>query len=235
MHVHTSPVSRCADIDAKNVVRYYSALGYSSIVITNHFKIEHGFDLEKPKEENVEGYLADYYIALKEAKKYDMTVLLGLEARFMDSGKDYLVYGIDESDVYRAYDYLSGSFEDFYKGFKNEKNVIIQAHPHREEHTPQSPSLLDGVEALNMHPGHNSSVALTMQFAKENPHLLITGGTDFHHENHQGMCALCTKEKIYDSFMLAKALKSKDYIFDVWGSKVLPYGDCIKKQRTTDK
>lgn len=223
MHVHTSPASPCGKVDIETTVKYYAELGFSSIALTNHFNLDSAFKDFSSKDEAVSFYLEDFHRATKFAKEYGMTVLLGLEIRFPENRNDYLVYGIDEDDVFRAYDFLNESYESFYKGFKNERNVIVQAHPFRDKMVVQSPDILDGIEVYNLHPNHNGRIGLAAKFVKENPHLIVTGGTDFHHGTHQGMCALLSKKKLKSSFELASLLKSKDYIFDLWGQKILPY------------
>lgn len=221
MHVHTSPVSKCADFPPQDVVRFYSELGFDGIVITNHFseKVSGRFSSD---EEFLKSYLRDFYDARKYGEKYGLDVILGMEMRFPENKNEYLVYGISPDDVYRAYDYVCEDYETFYKKFKSEENLIIQAHPYRSVCTLQRLDIIDGIEVFNMHPGHNSGVAVAAKLANENPQLIVTGGTDFHHEGHQGMCALCTDRRITDSHTLSDVLKSRNYIFDIWGNKVVP-------------
>jgi len=222
LNVHTAPASKCAEIDSKTTVLNYKELGFTGIVITNHFSLA-AFNDTKSKNEWLDFYLDNFLDVKAYGKEYGLDVLLGIEIRFPENSNDYLVYGVDEKDVTKAYGYLHTDYKAFYKSFKSNKNIIVQAHPFRKGMELQNLSLLDGIEAYNMHPGHNSQVAVALKFASQNPGLIITGGTDFHHANHQGMCALCSKKKLSDSFELAKLLKSKDYLFDIWGSKILPY------------
>jgi len=222
LHVHTSPVSPCGDFTPEEVVDIYKSHGYTGFVMANHFQPRLVDNFQKP-EEFVEYFLNDYHKGKAYGDKNGIDVILGIEIRFPQNINDYLVYGVDESDVYRALDYIYTDYETFYKGFKNDKNLVIQAHPFRTGCTLQNPAILDGVEVFNLHPGHNSSVGFAAKTAYENPHLLRTGGTDFHHEGQEAMCAMMTKERITDSFRLAEVLKSKDYILDIWGNKILPY------------
>ena len=219
LHVHTSPVSLCADFEPKDVVDKYTRLGFDGIVVTNHFSESVLGDF-KTKEAFLEYYLKDYHITKEYGEKNGLQVFLGLEIRFPENFNDYLVYGIDESDVSIAYDYIFGSYEDFYKGFKTDENLIIQAHPMRNSCVLQNLDILDGIEVFNMHPNHNSRIAMAAKIAKENPYLLITGGSDFHHEGHEGMCAMCVREKLTDSKALADIIRKGDYIFDIWGNKI---------------
>lgn len=222
LHVHTSPVSMCGDIEPRGVVDRYSDLGFSGIVITNHFSALVLRDY-KTKDEFIEFYMKDFREAYEYGKEKGVNVILGLEARFPENANDYLVFGITEEDVYRAYDFIFDDYENFYKGFKNEHNLILQAHPYRKMCTLQRCDLLDGIEVFNMHPHHNSAVALAAKTARENPHFVITAGTDFHHEGHQGLGATLFKEEIKDSLSLASALKSRDCIFEVCSNKIIPY------------
>ncbi len=222
LHVHTSPVSPCGDFSPAEVVDKYIALGYNGVVITNHFHPKLVDKFENPTD-FAEYFLKDYRDAKEYGGKKDFDVILGIEMRFPENDNDYLVYGVSEEDVYRTLDFVFTDYETFYKEFKNEKNLVIQAHPFRKNCVLQNTDILDGIEVFNLHPGHNSAVGFASKSASENPRLLKTGGTDFHHETHQGMCATLFKERIKDSFRLAEVLKSKDYILDIWGNKITLY------------
>jgi len=220
LHIHTSPVSPCGDFSPGEVVDKYIALGYNGIVITNHFQPRLVDKFENPTG-FVEYFLNDYREAKAYAHAKDFDVILGIEMRFPENENDYLVYGVSEEDAYRMLDFVYTSYETFYKEFKNEKNLVIQAHPFRKNCVLQNTDILDGIEVFNLHPSHNPALGFTAKAAFDNPRLLKTGGTDFHHETHQGMCATLFKERIKDSFQLAEVLKSKEYILDIWGNKVI--------------
>ncbi len=220
LHVHTSPVSTCADFSPKDTVDFYRECGFSGFVLTNHFNegVMHEY---KTKEAFAAYYLNDFKEAKEYGEKHGFDVIFGMEIRFPENTNDYLVYGITEDDVYSAFDYIFKDYKTFYAEFKNDKNVIVQAHPFRNSATLADLSYLDGIEVFNMHPGHNSRIALAAKLKKENPRLLVTGGTDFHHMGSQGLCAACFKKKIKDSLQIADIIKSRDFIFDVLGNKIL--------------
>lgn len=220
LHVHTSPVSECGDFPPEEVVDKYIKAGFDGIALTNHFSID-AFKEDKSKEEIIDFYLSDYKKAYKYGKEKGFSVFLGLEIRFPESSNDYLVYGIDEDDVKRAYDYIFTDYETFYKEFKNDKNIVIQAHPFRNSCTLQRLDILDGIEVFNMHPGHNSKIAFAAQIAQENPHLVVTGGSDFHHEGHEAMCGLCSAKPLSDSFAVAQVIKKRDFVLDICNLKVI--------------
>ena len=222
LHVHSLPTSGCADFSPEEVVRTYAEAGFNGIVLTNHmYGGPHEYET---KEKFTDGaYIPAYRRAKAEGEKLGLDVILGIEIRFPESVNDFLVFGIDEDDVPKAYDYTFSPYEDFYKGFKNEHNLIIQAHPMRLPCEPVPQEIVDGYEVFNMHPGHNPRAGLAAQLTYGRDDLYVIGGTDFHHANHQGMCALLCKERIKDSFQLAEVIKSKDYILEIWGNKIIPY------------
>ncbi len=220
MHAHTSPVSVCSEIPPEEMMRTYSEIGYHAIVITNHFT-ECMFS-GMTKKEAIDYYVKDYKDCASLSEKYNVKVLLGVEIRFeRESMNDYLIYGADRKILEDAYDYLSGDIKTYRKEIKLDKSLFVQAHPFRA--TPAAPSLLDGVEAFNMHHHHNSRIALALRFAKENSFSIITAGSDFHHPNaaNEGNAAVRTKKIPKDSFELAQILKSGDYIIDLGPDTIL--------------
>jgi len=220
LHAHTSPVSRCSEIPANELIDNYAVLGCHSIVITNHLTPEYA-DPSFP-DYTAEYYLSDYFKACEYAKDKGVNVILGVEIRFPENWNDYLVYGVSPEDVEKMIELLPFGISNFYKNFKSDKNVILQAHPFRKGMVHAPLSSIDGIETFNMHPNHNSAVALAAKYARDNG-LLVCGGTDYHHPNHQGMCMLRTDFPLKDSFDVAKAIKSKYFLFDVSGHLVIPY------------
>ncbi|MDP4132610.1 MAG: PHP domain-containing protein [Bacillota bacterium] len=218
LHAHSKPVSECSDIPPEELVETYKELGYNAVVLTNHFQ---PVQFEKAdKKSAVERYLNDFYKAKSEGEKIGLSVLLGMEIRFVDSKNDYLVYGLDVDDVLKAADYVNIDIGTFYKEFKNEKNVILQAHPFRNGMTLAPKKSLDGIEVFNFHPNHNSRIGFAAKYAKENGYI-IAGGSDFHHEGQAGQCSMLSKTNPKDSFDIASILKSGDYLFDIWGCKII--------------
>ena len=134
---------------------------------------------------------------------------------------DYLIYGICEEDLSEIIKLLDYGIDNFYKEFKNDRNIIIQAHPFRNGMELANPKSIDGIEVFNLHPGHNSRIAFAAQYASAHD-FIITCGSDFHHYGHEGISAILTKEPIKDSYHLAQILKSRDYIIDISGYKVIP-------------
>ena len=220
LHAHTMPASPCSDMTPQMLIERYAALGFDGVAITNHF-IDFLLKSDNPQEVS-DTYLKDYYDAKNYGEKHNIKVYLGMEVRFPENSNDYLVYGIGEEDIKRIHSYIHSDYITFYNEFKNSENVILQAHPFRNNIVLQDARYVDGIEVFNMHPGHNSRVALANKYAGEHGNFIKTCGSDFHHEGHQGMGATLMKELPEDSFDLARMLKSKDYLFNLAGSVVIP-------------
>ena len=214
LHAHSFPVSGCGDFSAEEVVEIYKSAGASSLCLTNHLGPGNA-DL------GAEYYLEDFYKA-REAASAALNVILGVEMRFEGSSNDYLVYGVSEEDIPRFIELVPHGIENFYKEVKSERNVIIQAHPFRKGVTLAPLDSIDGIESFNIHPGHNSRVGIGARYAKLKD-LLVTGGTDFHHEGHQALCLMRSKEEMKNSYDVAEAIKSRNVIFDCSGHIVIPY------------
>ncbi len=221
LHFHTSPASGCAEVEPKKAIELYARQGYDSIVVTNHFYP--GMRFIDDKNKCISEYMKDYKKAVETGKKYGINVILGCEIRFSENINDYLVYGIDENFFEWAYELLNDGLENFSEKFRSDDTLLLQAHPFRDGMTLMNPKLLDGVETYNMHPNQNSRVAKAAKYAKEHD-FIVSAGTDFHHLGHEGMVALLTTEEIKTSNDVQKVLKSRDYLFEIGGSIVLPYG-----------
>jgi len=219
LHLHTFPASGCSEILPRTAVKNYKKLGYHSIVVCNHFTP--GMPHMENKNKCLNTYLADYDKAAEAGLKCGLNVILGCEIRFSENDNDYLLFGIDKDVLDFAFDYLNEGIEAFSKAFRNSERLLIQAHPFRNGMTQADPCFLDGMETFNMHPHHNSRVALAAKYARQHD-LIPTIGTDYHHPGHEGLCSLLTKTELKTSGDIVTVLKNRDYLFEIGGSILLP-------------
>ena len=218
LHAHCFPSSPCGDFSPEEVVEFYKEAGVTSLVLTNHLTPQL---VEGDPKECIKRYLADY-CAAKEAAGKDINLILGVEIRFTEANNDYLVYGVCEDDVQRFIKLIPYGIQNFYKEVKNDRNIILQAHPFRKNMELAPLDSIDGIESLNMHPGHHAKPSIAFKYAKEND-LLVSGGSDFHHMGHHALCLMRTENEMKDSYDVAEALKSKKAIFDCSGHIIIPY------------
>ena len=218
MHAHSNPASGCSDIPPAELVERCKNVGADGMMLTNHAV---WWMKETPKEEWCAQYLKDYREAKEAGDKLGVSVLLGFEIRFMDSDNDYLVYGCDEDFIPTVYDWMDKTAQEFYDTFHRDDKLILQAHPDRNNMVEMDRSCVDGYEVFNLHPGHNSRVALAARLHQKNGGVAI-GGTDFHHRGHEGCLFTCFAEMPQDGKDLVRLLRSGDYIMMAADEVILP-------------
>lgn len=221
MHCHSNPASPCGDYSPEEVVRIYSELGYDGIVLTNHIKTALKAEGECDRD-YVQRYIEDYHKACEAAEKTDLRVIYGMEIRFPGDSNDYLVYGVDEGQTEELFSYLSGDLSSMRRDYKNDGILLIQAHPCRSGCTAAEPSLLDGVEVINLHPYHNSAMAFAARFYQDVGGV-VTSGSDFHHPDTAGLGGIYTKKLPRDTHELAQILRAGDYLLDFGGFPMIPW------------
>ena len=95
-HLHTTHVSRCGRLEAKEIVAGYKAAGYSALIVTDHFNrttFEHlGID-PAGKSDRIGAFLEGYRRVREEGERQGLRVFKGAELRFDECENDYLLYG----------------------------------------------------------------------------------------------------------------------------------------------
>ncbi len=220
LHAHTSPCSGCSELPPKEFISRLREQGYDAVVITNHFNPgAQFFKTDDP----VGTYLSDYEEAKRIGAEEGITVLLGAEFRFEENSNDYLVFGADEAFLRETVNRLDLTFREFYEIYHAENRLICQAHPFRNGIVAMDGAHMDGIEAFNMHPGHNSRITVSTRYADVENIPILTIGTDLHHRGHEGSAALRAKTLPKNNDELIALLRSKDYIFEIGGRPLLPY------------
>lgn len=220
LHAHTSPASGCSELKPAEFIRRLKEQGYDTVCVTNHF-YEGGSYMSA--DDPVGQYLADYRETKALGEEAGMTVLLGAEYRFHENNNDYLVYGIDEAFLRETVTRFSLTYEQFYEEYHAPERLILQAHPFRNGIIPKDGAHMDGIEAFNMHPGHNSRITIAAQYADRENIPILTVGTDLHHPGHEGVSALRAKIRPRTGAELVSLLRSRDYLFEIGGRPLLPY------------
>lgn len=220
LHCHTNPASRCSHIPAADVVRNYKALGYDALCLTNHYW-PGGPSENETEEDFLDRYFNDYTVAKKVGDEIGINVIFAIEFRFSDAIDDYLTYGLDPDEARRLFPMSKGSFREFRETYKNDDYLMIQAHPCRKNMVRPALDKLDGIEILNLHPKHNSAVALAARLADEVGGIVIAG-SDYHDPDMAGLGGIWTKENPKDTHDIVRILKSGEYLIDFCGYPMLP-------------
>ncbi len=224
LHVHTSPVSRCAKVDAVSTAQHFIDEGYDTIVITNHLSpvlIKKNLPCDPDDwKAVVDYYLSDYYAA-KEASKGKMNVLLGAEIRMHENNNDYLVYGVDEQFYYDIGNFFDKKIKDIAPLVQEAGGLLFQAHPFRNSITVTDPQILDGIEVYNFSAGHDSRNDIACMWAKKFG-LIGICGQDYHIPSYLIGAGMLTDTEIKDNKQLVDILKSASYQLTD-GNQILTY------------
>jgi len=206
-HVHTAEVSPCGYLFAEQMIGLYNNAGYTGLIITDHY---HKGTVELPGsswQETADHFLLGYRNAVEAGRKLDMDVLLGMELRFDTGSEDYLIYGFNEEFIYE-HPYLNRyTLETFRELIKGTDIMIFQAHPFRPGMTPANPALLDGVEAFNRNPRHNSHNDEAYGYGLSN-NLLMLSGSDAHRTEDVGRSGILITERLHSIQEFVSLLRS---------------------------
>ena len=214
LHAHTAECDRVAQHSGAEIVRLYADAGYNGMVITDHyFSLFYKWFKDEfcPSDHKsiIDRYLRGYHSARNEAERIGFSLLCGAEVRFDNTPNDYLIYGLEEDDLYTL---------PLLNRLKNlpelisvlpDHAVIVQAHPFRVNMTVTDPELLFGVE---VHNGRTSPFRneLALTYARHYGKVM-TSGSDFHKLKDLAKGGIATPRTVTCSAELVELLKSGDY------------------------
>ncbi|MBQ3725015.1 MAG: PHP domain-containing protein, partial [Oscillospiraceae bacterium] len=167
-HLHTTHVSRCGRLEAKEIVAGYKAAGYSALIVTDHFN-RTTFDYlgidPAGKSDRIGAFLEGYRRVREEGERQGLRVFKGAELRFDECENDYLLYGWANELLAEPEEIFRMGIAAFSPIARGQGALLIQAHPYRHGCTPAIARYLDGVEVYNANPRHDSRDALAVHYA----------------------------------------------------------------------
>lgn len=180
-HLHTCQSSACGQTTGREHARYYHALGYQGVFITDHFM---GGNTAVPRDlpwrEWVEGFCQGYEDALAEGQKLGLDVFFGWEQGY--GGDEYLVYGLDKQWLLDHPQIAACSRAEQLRLVHEGGGCVIQAHPLRTRAYIREVRLglryCDGAEVANAG-NFPMNDAAAYRYAREYG-LVMTAGSDNH-------------------------------------------------------
>ena len=180
-HMHTCQGSACGRATGKEQAQYYRELGYTGIIVTDHFFGGNtAVDRRLAWEERIDLFWAGYEEAKEEGDRNGLDVFFGLEQNF--AGDEYLVYGLT-----KEYMKAHPEMEHWTRAQQLEEvhragGCVIQAHPFRMRHYMDRIRLglpfCDGIEAANAG-DEPLDDARAWRYGQEKG-LVMTAGSDNH-------------------------------------------------------
>ncbi|MDR3114119.1 MAG: PHP domain-containing protein [Treponema sp.] len=181
-HLHTCKASHCAVSRGQDYIAAYKALGYTGIIVTDHFI--HGNSCVSRNlswKDWVNRFCRSYEETREAGEREGLDVFFGWEETF--AGDDYLVYGLDKQWLLQHPEAAHWTRRDQYETVRLYGGCVVQAHPFRQhayiDTLHLSTGCVDGVEAANANNREPSYDALAMKYAQALG-LPVTAGTDIH-------------------------------------------------------
>jgi predicted metal-dependent phosphoesterase TrpH len=195
LHAHSSGISHCCRIDARENILRAKAAGLDGMVLTNHYTKPYVKDGDALA--FAHRYVDEYYAAKAAADELGATLLFGIEVTMEKcNGAHLLVYGVEDSFVYEHADMYDYTQKELWDAVKAAGGALVQAHPYRREvNALLDTSMLDGVE-VNCHPLYNYSHMDDMTDIAAKNNLVLTCGGDYHADTERPICGTYLPDNI---------------------------------------
>ena len=226
-HLHTAGVSACAISKGSEYIKRYKDLGYSGIIVTDHFyRGNSAIPRNISWNEWVYRFYSGYEEAREEGERQGLDVFFGWEETF-DGCDDYLVYGLDREWLLEHPEVRDCTRAQQYRAVRAAGGCVVQAHPFRQHYYIKkvilSAGCVDGVEAANAGNFEQAYDALAFRYAKK-INKTPTAGSDI----HDACEAYC--DELFGVYLNKKLTSIKDYVQvilnnDIAGLKTTP-GQC---------
>ncbi|MDR2716969.1 MAG: PHP domain-containing protein [Treponema sp.] len=182
-HLHTAGVSKCAVSGGADYIAPYKDMGYSGIIVTDHFyNGNSGLSKKLSWNDWVTEFCRGYEEAKEEGDKRGLDVFFGWEETF-DVCDDYLVYGLDKAWLLEHPEVRHWSRGEQYAAVKKAGGCVVQAHPFRERdyisRVILSTGCVDAVEVANSGNADKANDALAFRYANK-LNKPMTAGSDIH-------------------------------------------------------
>ncbi|NLG37473.1 MAG: transposase [Clostridiales bacterium] len=177
--MHTAQVSPCGKVSARDAVAQYRGAGFDAVIVTDHMREDILTRYGDCWSRQVDEWLSGYKSARQAGEAIGLTVWLGVEITFPDTREDYLLYGIDESFLYRNPSLAVMGLPALSRLARSENILLVQAHPFRPYGEAAPARYLDGMEVRNGNPRQQNNNETALEYCRLH-RLIETGGSDYH-------------------------------------------------------
>ena len=210
-HMHTCQGSACGTSTGSEHARYYNEMGYTGIIITDHFFGGNtAVDRSLPWKERIEQFCSGYEDALAEGQKIGLDVFFGWEQGYGDD--EYLVYGLDKAWLLAHPEVEHWTRAEQLENVHRDGGCVIQAHPFRMRtyymhHIRLGERFSDGCEVANF--GNNPwDDARAYRWAKAHDRVM-TAGSDNHRSPAKELFGIELPERMTDIHDLVRIILEK--------------------------
>jgi len=206
-HLHTKESSSCGVSSGREYVRKYLDLGYTGVIITDHFFNGNcRADRNLPWKRWVQEYIRGYEITREEGLRRGLDVFFGWEESL--DGDDYLIYGLDHKWLLVHPEAAGWTPEEQYNEVTRNGGCVVLAHPFRFAHNINRVSARNAyASAVEVANSGNSQIsdALAWEYAKKIK-VTATAGSDIHY------AADIRRETVFGVYLDKKMETIADYV-----------------------
>ena len=207
-HMHTCQASACGKSTGREHVRRYTDLGFTGIIVTDHFFGGNScIDRSLPWEEKINRFCSGYEDAWEEGEKTGLQVFFGWEQGYGDD--EYLVYGLDKKWLLEHPEIEHCSRRRQLELAHEGGGCVIQAHPFRMRpymtYIRLGLRFSDGAEVANA--GNHPVNDLYARHYAEELGLVMTAGSDNHDSSR-----ILTQDQLYGVGLDQKLSSIHDYV-----------------------
>ena len=210
LHCHTAEMSRCATQTAEQTAEKYIAAGYTTLVVTNHFKAN---NVRSGDWREWIDMFFDAVDLVRKAAGDRLYVLDGAEVELNEGKNEYHLYGASREKFYEIPDMLELSHMELFNRAKEHRMFMVQAHPFRFSMELIDPGYLRGMEVFNGEPGdsHNRIAMEWLKSFQDRKDLFPTSGSDCHWVDQQPNAGILTTKPIKTNEDLLETFIRRDY------------------------
>lgn len=226
MHAHSKGISRCCQIDGKDMVQVVKSHGMDGIILTNHY--------DKWYVENDDAfsfarrYVEEFHYVKIHGFGVGIKVFFGIEVTMAKHNNIHmLIYGVDPKFVLKYPKIYDLTQEELYHLVHLNNGILVQAHPFRGgKSVLLDLAYLDGVE-VNCHPLYDGTHLVELAKIAIDNKLLLTCGGDYHADTIRPKCGVYFKDDIIKmNDLMQELLTSKETklcVQEVTGTKTVDY------------
>ena len=207
LHAHSSGISLCCRIDARDVLIIAKEMGIDGVVLTNHYPKYYVGDGNANA--FAKKYVEEFHYAKRLGDELNVKVFFGIEVSAeLYPNVHLLIYGVDEDFPVKYPDMYDYTQEKLYNVVHENGGILVQAHPFRNGTTVLDVNYLDGVE-INCHPLYGTSCSDELIKIAAEHGLILTCGGDYHADTYRPICGTYIDDGIDSGVGIGRFLASQ--------------------------
>jgi len=213
-HLHTRESSSCGVSRGREYVQKYMDLGYTGIIITDHFfNGNTRADRNLPWKKWVQEYCRGYELTREEGLRRGFDVFFGWEETL--DGNDYLIYGLDKEWLMAHPEAACWTPSEQFDEVTRYGGCVVLAHPFRFVQNINRISHNGYVNAVEAANSGNSQIsdALAWAYAKKLK-VSATAGSDIHY------AADIQRDTVFGVYLDKKMETIADYVSAVLNNTI---------------